>query len=195
VSEHVHKTIADVQVQIDDLLQQVAQKKQAVNTLCSIVNQPPIYADVTPATSRAVRPPRPDEYYGQPLSTTMRMVLERRQLAGMGPATVNDIYDAMMLGGYKFNTSNDEYAKRGLYSALTKNSATFHKLPNGLYGLLEWYPGVKEPKPAKGGKAVDAPAADDAQDEQGELEPVPVGAENSTPDTTEGSIESPNKPR
>ena len=30
--------------------------------------------------------------------------------------------------------------------SLGKSSHTFHKLPNGQYGLLEWYPNVKPPK-------------------------------------------------
>ena len=47
--------------------------------------------------------------------------------------------------------------------SLTKNSQTFHKLPNGKYGLREWYPAVKDKKPGSGEEkeAVKSPDLDD----------------------------------
>jgi hypothetical protein len=148
MSEHVKETIALVQQEIESLNQQVAEKKRMVNGLCALVKQPPIYTDADLLPSTGMGPIQPDEYYGQPLSTAMRMILDRRKLAKLGPATVNDIYDALIAGGYKFTTSVEEHAKRGLYSTLTKSTQVFHKLPNGSYGLLEWYPNAKEAKVA-----------------------------------------------
>lgn len=85
--------------------------------------------------------------------------LERRQTANLGPATVGDIYDALVAGGYKFEAKNDDYAKRGLYQALTKNVAMFHRLPNNMYGLLAWYPNVKAQKVKKAEVEADGDAA------------------------------------
>ena len=161
--EHVQPTIQLVQEQIAALEVELSEKKRMVNSLCSLIGQQPIYPDASPAAS-SVRAVRPDEYYGQPLSTAMRMVLERRQLANIGPAAVNDIYQAMVDGGYNFQTKNPENAKRNLYTSLTKNTAVFHKLPNGLYGLLEWYPDAKSAKAKPNG----AKAGDDSEGDEDE---------------------------
>lgn len=163
MSEHVEQTIQMVQQQVQELEQQASDKKKMVNSLCSLIGQPPIYADAAMAPAGGIRPLRADEYYGKGLASAMRMVLDRRESANLGPASVNDIYDALVAGGCKFETKNEENAKRGLYNALAKNSAMFHRLPNGLWGLLAWYPGAKEPKAAKAGNAV--AKADDADAE------------------------------
>ncbi|QDU31675.1 hypothetical protein ETAA8_68350 [Anatilimnocola aggregata] len=153
MSDAVQQTIALVQQQIAELEADLIEKKRMVNSLRSLIKQEPIYTDEQLVTTKASGTLQPDAYYGQPLASAVRMVLERRKANGAGPTTANEIYDSLLEGGYKFNTSNDEHAKRGLYAALSKNTATFHKLPNGLYGLLEWYPGAREPKPAKAPKA------------------------------------------
>ena len=46
-------------------------------------------------------------------------------------------------GRYKFDTKDEENAKTTLRAALRKNSAIFHRLPQGEYGLLGWYPNAK----------------------------------------------------
>jgi|GEM_PF-841677 len=161
MSEHVSQTIQMIHGQIRDLERDLSEKKRMVNYLCGLAGQPPLYPESSLETS-GIRPIRSDEYYGQPLATAMRMVLERRQAGNLGPANVGEIYDALVAGGYKFDTKNQENAKRGLYNALTKNSTTFHKLQNGGYGLLEWYPGVKEAKNSRAEKT--AKIQDDDQE-------------------------------
>jgi hypothetical protein len=69
---------------------------------------------------------------------------------------VDEIHQALLAGGYKFEAATEEIAKRGLRISLTKNSHSFHKLPSGLYGLREWYPAIKDTK----AKASDSGAAD-----------------------------------
>lgn len=178
MTDHVRQTIALVQEQVSKLEAELIEKKRMVNSLCSLIGQPVLYTDAELVVSKSAGPMRADAYYGQPMATAIRMILERRKAANLGPCTANEIYDSLVEGGYKFNTANEEYAKRGLYSALSKNTATFHKLPNGLYGLLEWYPGVRESKPAKTAKAV----AD-------QEEPSQVGAEDGGVDFFGPSVE------
>ncbi len=48
-------------------------------------------------------------------------------------------------GGYKFETASEENAKTGVRNALRTSSSIFHRLPNGHYGLLSWYPSAKAP--------------------------------------------------
>jgi hypothetical protein len=148
MSEAVEQTIALVQEQIRATEVELAVKKRMVNDLCVMIKRPPIYADAV-VNASGVRPTRTDEYYGQPLATAIRMVLTRRQHGNLGPASVADIFDSLSAGGYKFGAKTDDYAKRSLYTALSKNTTVFHKLPNGDYGLLEWYPSVREARSTK----------------------------------------------
>jgi len=139
--EFVNRTIELVQTQVQDLERQLQEKKRVANDLCALNGRAPIYADT--GSSSVATSIRSDEFYGKPLATVVRTVLEKRAAANLGAATVNEIYDAMVQGGYPFDAKNDENAKRGLYISLGKNSTTFHKLPNGTYGLLDWYPAMK----------------------------------------------------
>ena len=61
---------------------------------------------------------------------------------GPGAATVAEIYQAMVDGGFHFQTENPNYRKRGVYSVLA-DARTFHRLPDGRYGLALWYPAAK----------------------------------------------------
>jgi len=161
VSEHVSKTIELVNNQIRELEEQVAAKKQLVNNLCGLAGIDAYYPDEQLAASGSFGPLPADAYYGKPLATAVREVLERRKRGGLSAATVNEIFEALTDGGYHFNTKNVENAKRGLYQSLTKNSTTFHRLPNGSYGLLEWYPGAKSSVAKANGRSIQLPSAEE----------------------------------
>jgi hypothetical protein len=145
----VQKTIELVNAQIADLDRQLGEKKRMVNDLCKLAGRPAVYADADLIGSSVSLSTRPDEYYGKPLATVVTMILEKRNAARLGAAAVNEIYDEMVTGGFGFGGKNDDNNKRGLYISLGKNTSTFHKLPNGTYGLLKWYD-VKESKSSKG---------------------------------------------
>jgi len=125
----------------------IAENKKMVNRLCERAGRPPLYHDIERGIT-SFGSVRPDEYYGQPLAGAVRAILLARKSAGAGAATVKEIYETLVKGGFKFD-AKDENAQRGLRQSLTKNSQTFHKLPNGTYGLLEWYPGVKPARPSE----------------------------------------------
>lgn len=149
-------TNANLEATIQSLVQvieqdevQTAENKRTVNRLCAKAGKPPIYPDADRAAGGAqLGGIRPDEYYGQPLASAIRMILEARKASGLGAATVREIYEALIKGGFRFE-AKDENAVRGLRQSLSKNSVTFHKLPNGTYGLLEWYPGAKAARPGE----------------------------------------------
>ena len=69
-----------------------------------------------------------------------------RRAQNLGAATNREIYDSLMAGGYEFDTKSEDIAQKSLRNSLAKNTALFHKLPNGQFGLLAWYPNVKKPK-------------------------------------------------
>jgi len=153
--------------EVDD---HIRDKKTTVNTLCGVAKRPLMYQIDTP---EQVAPShiRPDQFYGQPLASAVRVILEMRK--SQGAAQVAEIYDALIKGGYQFQTKNDEVARQSLRNSLAKNTVTFHKLPNGRFGLLSWYPNAKAPKPSATATTV-----------TGDLEPVAetdTGAEEAAP--------------
>jgi hypothetical protein len=125
----------------------VVQTKKFINTLLEQMGQPARFADLASPTA-STGPMRGDEYYGKSMSTAAREVLERRHAVGAGPATINEIHAVMKEGGYQSEAKNEDIERQGLRNLMIKNSGIFHKLPSGKYGLLTWYPGVKEKKPA-----------------------------------------------
>jgi hypothetical protein len=89
-----------------------------------------------------VTPPVP-QIFQRTLTAAIRNYLEQRKSAQLGAATVSEIYTVLRDGGYKFGSKNEDNAKIVLASALRKSSSIFHRLPNGQYGLLAWYPTAK----------------------------------------------------
>jgi hypothetical protein len=168
VSEHLQLSIADLQAQITADEQRLADDKRLVNRLCEKAGVPALYqiAESETAITAGIRA---DEFYGRPLATVIREVLQKRRAVNAGPAAVQDIYDALKSGGYAFNTKNDENAKRGLYISLSKNTGTFHKLPNGLYGLLEWYPDAPRQRETKNGDKLAQKESEESESEEDRL--------------------------
>ena len=147
MSEHLKRTIADLQEELREQERTVTETKRLINQLCKRAGMPPMYTDAElQARSGPGLSIRSDQFYGQGLSTAIREILDMRKALNRGAATLNEIYDALMEGGYKFDTKNEDNSKRGLRISLTKNTSIFHKLPNGKFGLLEWYPNAKAAK-------------------------------------------------
>ena len=158
MAEQIKSAIAVLQTELKEQEQQVIETKKLINSLCKRSGMPPMYADAELNASGGVPLTiRSDQFYGQPLAPSIREILQMRRALNRGPATVNEIYDALHEGGFKFETKNLDNAKRGLRISLMKNTAVFHKLPNGQFGLLEWYPNVKARK--------DTPAESEATSE------------------------------
>lgn len=151
MSDHIQQTIADLQAKLSVQESDVVKTKRLINQLCEMSGLSPMYQDADlhegSGPSLSIQG---DQFYGQPLATCIRQILEMRKALKQGPATVNEIFDALVQGNYQFETKNEDNAKRGLRISLTKNTAIFHKLPNGKFGLLEWYPNVKTVKQPRG---------------------------------------------
>ncbi len=130
-----------LQRKVADQEKALTHTKNLINDLCIEAGEPPIYTDIQRDSEGIGRSIRSDQYYGQPLATAVRSFLEGRET--IGPATVDEIYDALIKGGFQFEGKGEDNQKRGLRISLTKNSVTFHKVPNGSYGLLSWYPNAK----------------------------------------------------
>ena len=119
---------------------EVADTKRTINALLRRMGQEPIFQDTLPDSIYNVKA-RPDEYYGKPFATAAQMYLQRRKQAVPGEQILEGLKD----GGFDFDAQgwkeNDRL--RSLAISLAKNTKVFHRLPNGTFGLAEWYPNIK----------------------------------------------------
>ena len=191
MAEHMDKTVTDLMRHVDDLEQQVVDSKRTVNSLCKIMGRQPVYGNVDPTTI-ASNQLGGDEYHGRPLARVVREILEHRRAVGTGPIAINELFEVMLAGGYEFTSKKDEIKKRGLAIALAKNSSTFYKLPNGKFGLLEWYPNVRDQRQStNGGKHH---GSNGKQQEKEDLVGI-VPEEKSQVEMQDDEAETPTKPR
>lgn len=146
----------------------VRRDKQLINALCVAAGRDELYPDASEPTGPSVGAMRSDQFYGKKLAKATREFLDMRQVANLGPASVTEIFDALKRGGYKFEASSDDNAKRGLRQSLTKNSHTFHRIPGGEFGLIDWYPEEKRRRSRRVGE--DKPQAEDTEPDGDEFE-------------------------
>lgn len=133
-------TVANLQGHIRDLEKEIIDTKRMVNRLLIRKGQPSLYPDAAmDGEAGSVFALRTDQFYGESLSGAMRQYLKLRRTANVGPGSVNDIYEALCRGGFNFGTDDEDNRKRILRLSLVKNTSLFHRLPNGHYGLSEWY--------------------------------------------------------
>jgi hypothetical protein len=173
MTKTLDEAINEIVAEITAMEGAVRDKKKTVNTLCGVAGREEMYA-LTEAPEASAVPSRirPDQFYGQPLASAVRTILEMRKQQNLGAATNNEIYDALIAGGYTFNTKTDDVARASLRNSLSKNTVTFHKLPNGRFGMLSWYPNAKS-KPAQA-------SAGNGADEEDVEEETSVAAEAAT---------------
>jgi hypothetical protein len=154
--EEFKPAIDTLLLDLADQEKQVMDTKLVINRLCSRAGIDPLFPDAAAATSSAgVGSIRPDSFYGKVLNTAAREYLEMRKAANLGPATPREVYEALVKGGYAPDTKDETNAIIGVRATLRKNSSVFHRLPNGTYGLLSWYPNAK---PQRDDDADEAPA-------------------------------------
>lgn len=147
--------INDLVSKIDDRMAPILEDQRTVNRLCAVAGLPARYPEVDTVRAGGTRSIKRDQFHGRPLATAVKQYLELRgpsDRGGLGAATVNEIFDALIMGGYKPETNDEANAKRGLRIALTKNSYVFYRVSSdasdggSTYGLLEWYPNAKPQK-------------------------------------------------
>lgn len=141
---HAEQTITDLEKRLKELETEEQRIKTAINCLCEVMGQPRKYEETTTERHQA-NDTRPDQYYGRPLATVTAEVLEKRREAGTSAATLDQLFTELSRGGFKFEGKNEGIQKRGLAISMSKNPK-FHRLPNGTWGLTEWYPKAKENK-------------------------------------------------
>jgi hypothetical protein len=133
---------------------EIAQLKKAANTMATAIGEHPPYDDVEDTIDAGRLRLRSDAFADEKApASAARNYLALRGKA-RGATTSDDIYDALVRGGYDFGGVKEADAKGGLRIALAKDTKV-HKLPNGTFGLREWYKLSDEPE--KSDAVVDEP--------------------------------------
>ncbi len=143
MSDHIIKTISDLQKRVEDYESNAVRLKTTINELCSMAGIPLKYANVSQSSGPRSFQIRSDQFHGRPLATVVREYLDLRRAADIGPATTAEIFEALTEGGYEFNTKSDDISKISLSNSMRKNYV-FYTLPNKKWGLAEWYPNAKK---------------------------------------------------
>lgn len=160
LGDHLLKTLEQAKRKLAEQEAAVTASKKFINQLCEFGGVPPLYQKTDePNGALGVGAIQRDSFYGKSVTTATREYLEMRKASGLGAATHIEIIEALKAGGFDFTTiSPDEtVAQRGVAITLAKNSSIFHKLPNGNWGLLVWYPEAKERKQKKAEAPAGAP--------------------------------------
>lgn len=168
MSKTVDQAIQELQAEIAADESAIRKKKETVNTLCAVNGLQAAYNSIASEETVVTGPIRPDQFYGQPLAGAVRVILEMRKAANLGAATVNEIYDALKAGGFKFDTKTEDIARKSLRNSLVKNILVFHKLPNGTIGLTSWYPKAKNHKSNNSDENEESDDADASTDKKSE---------------------------
>src|SRR5690349_21105008 len=111
MTDHIQRTIADAQAKLREQERAVLESKRIINSLCKLAGAPEMYPDAAEASSGPSLSIRGDQFYGQPLASSIKAVLDLRRARNDGPASVNQIYESLVAGGFKFETTNEENRK------------------------------------------------------------------------------------
>lgn len=174
MTDHIDKVLAEATARLKEQQAEVVNTKKFINQLLGFAKRPPMFTDIEqPAAVASTFTLLGDEFVGQSQRTACRLILERRRAAGLGPATLDEMYEALKLGGYRSNAKSEDIARQVLYNLVTRNTDTFFKIPNGRFGLTKWYPEAKkqqsQPKTAQADSK--GPETPEAAIPQAELEP------------------------
>ena len=169
MSERLKAAIEEIEAQIKAKEAEIINPlKITVNQLCQLIGEEARYqvdgSGASGQLKRNVLNWRADQFFGRPLAGCVTEYLEAREAAGLErAATVDDIFEALSKGGYKFEgtSGNDENTKRGIKISLTKNTAQFSKIGE-LFGLKKWYPNAKPAKKTNGKDDTDSESKDQA---------------------------------
>src|ERR1700733_8528834 len=149
MDEHQTAMLEQAKRKLVEQKQAVIDTKKFINQLCQFAGSPPLYSIEDEKTSSAgIGAIQRDSFYGKSVTTAVRELLEMRKTSSLGAATHSEIVEALKVGGFDFATlsADSAVAQRAVSITLGKNSGIFHKLPNGNWGLLAWYPEAKEKK-------------------------------------------------
>src|SRR6185312_14552243 len=122
MSNNLAAAIEELQNQLQQQLEDVADTKKMINSLRRRNGEEPLYTDVTVEQAGTVRP---DQYYGKPFAAAAQEYLERRKQA----TSAEDIMRGLEKGGFDFDAVGwkEKDRLRNVAISLAKNTQKFHK--------------------------------------------------------------------
>jgi hypothetical protein len=169
VDDEISRAVEVLMGKIETKVKELAEMKRTVNFLAreAGMGEPYPESELSLAGNGISPVVRPDQYYGKSPITASREYLEMRGRA----VPVEEVLLALERGGFDFNAAgweNRDTRLRFLAISLSKNTAIFHKLPNGTYGLTKFYPDLAAGKKKKSGNSQAAdPGATGEETEKG----------------------------
>jgi hypothetical protein len=144
MSDALRQAVEEIHAKIKTHLDEVADLKRAANALSRIIGTDAPYSDVDADQAGAISPTRADAYYGKPLSTAAREYLVFRKQA----CAPEEILQGLVQGGFDFDGLGwtEPNRLRNLSISMSKNTAIFRRLPNGMFGLKAWYQDMAVPR-------------------------------------------------
>jgi hypothetical protein len=146
MSDSIRKTIDELEERRKTQLSEVARTERTINDLLGHIGESPRYVDSidrqsNPASDSINVKITRGQFYGKPLATAVREYLQERKPV---PAKTEEILEALNAGEFDFVALGwkKDTRVRALAMSLAKNTATFHRLPSGTFGLKEWYPNL-----------------------------------------------------
>src|SRR5437879_3744588 len=127
------KTIEKVKTQIDALEEELVKKKEMVNSLYEMEGEAPVFKDVARNSSTSAITFRADQFYGRPVATSVKEILEQRHARNLGAIALDELFKTMKEGGFVFENKDEKIAKRNLAITLSMNPA-FMRIPSGHIG-------------------------------------------------------------
>ncbi len=146
MNDNLDVAINALQKELADHEQVATDIKTMINRLCVSAGKPPLYQNVESGSQQGVASIKGDTFYGKSVITAAREYLDMRKTANLGPASAREVYEALKLGGFSFGSTIEANAITVVRQAMAKQTAVFHKLPTGDYGLAKWYKKIKPRK-------------------------------------------------
>lgn len=139
MSDHIRKSIQELQDKLKKQLADVEKTKQAINILYETLDEPAPYK-IEGEAPEGTMSIRPDSFFGKGLATAVGEYLEMRGHA----VPVSEIMAGLQNGGYDFG--NAKFPERVLRINLAKNSVKFVSIKGSdSFGLRKWYPNLQAP--------------------------------------------------
>jgi len=173
--DNIQQIIEPLLKQIEEKEKEVLELKKAVNQVCVALKGDPRFKDTESTAGLIPDNIRPDQFFGQSLSYSVRKILEMRGTA----MSAREIEEKLMIGGFDFPSDWKANQLKNLAITMAKNSAMIATLKSGnatYYGLLDWYPEKKKEREKKKNNSI----KQNANEESSETETNPVVDENVT---------------
>lgn len=149
--------IAEFRAQLLENEKLTANTKSIINRLSLFLGDAPLYEVGDQSASAKPTTIRSGQFRNMSLGDALCTILEIRHAASSWHATVDELYDSLFMGGFRFRNRTVGEEKRTIRSILECNLHVFSKHSHDdrpyTFGLREWYRVDKRmvacPKPSK----------------------------------------------